>query len=128
MNEIKIHDIKGLVDIPDISIYIYMALWIVGCAMIFLLIFLLYRFFKSRGKNKRREYYKILENLNLNEAKESAYTITKYGRLLAHTPREEKLIGELIEELAKYKYKKEVKTLDDDIKITFGRFMDIVDV
>ncbi len=128
MNEIKIHDIKGLVDIPDISIYIYMILWIVACAVIFIMIFLLYKFFKNRGKNKRKEYYKILKDLDLNKAKESAYTITKYGRLLAHTQREEKLINELIEELEKYKYKKKVKSLDDDIKIAFGRFMDSVDV
>ena len=128
MNEIKIHDIKGLVNIPDISLYIYMFLWILGCAAFFLIIFLFYKFFQNRNKNVRKQYYQILKELDLSYAKHSAYTITKYSSLLAQTQREKKLVKELVEELEKYKYKKEVEPLNDEIKISFGRFMDIIDV
>lgn len=128
VNEIKIHDIKGLVDIPDFSLYIYMLLWILGIIFIFAFVFLLYRFFKNRNKGKRKEYYRILKELELDDAKQSAYTITKYARLLAQNEREVKLCDEMIEELEQFKYKKDVEPLSDDVKILFGRFMDIVDV
>lgn len=128
MNEIKIHDIKGLVDIPDISLYIYMFLWILASAAIFLTVFLLYKFFQNRNKNQRKQYYQILKELDLNNTKESAYTITKYSQLLAQTQREKKLLNELIEELEKYKYKKKVEPFKDETKIIFGRFMDNIDV
>jgi len=128
MNEIKIHDIKELVEIPDISFYIYITLWILGIAFIFAIIFLIYKFFYNRNKNERKKYYKILKEVDLSNSKQSAYTISKYTRLLATSQREEKLVEELIEELDSYKYKKEVEELNDDVKIIFARFMDSVDV
>lgn len=128
MNEIKIHDIKNLVEIPDISLYLYMLLWILGIAFIFILIFMIYRFFQNKYNNDRKKYYKVLEELDLKDSKQSAYTISKYVRLLAKNEREKRLANELIEELEKYKYKKEVKNLEDDVKIIFARFMDSVDV
>jgi len=127
-NEIKIHDIKGLVDIPDISLYIYMTLWILGIAFVFVIIFLIYRFFYNKHRNERKRYYKILKELDLNDSKQSAYTISKYIRLLANNEREKRLAQELIEELDSYKYRKDVEKLSDDVKIIFARFMDSVDV
>ncbi len=128
MNEIKIHDIKELSDIPDFSLYIYLFLWILGILFIFILIFLLFRFFYNRDKNQRKIYYAILKKINLNDSKHSAYTITKYARLLSSNDREKRLVEELVEELESYKYKKNVEALDDNVKIVFGRFMDTVDV
>lgn len=128
MNEIKIHDIKELVEIPDISLYIYILLWALAVAIIFVFIFLIYRFFHNKYKNERKKYYKILEELDLQNSKQSAYTISKYIRLLASNEREKRLANELIEELEIYKYKKEVESFDDKVKIIFARFMDSVDV
>lgn len=128
MDEIKINDIKNLSEIPDISLYIYMLLWMLGIAFIFILIFLVYKFFYNKKGNERKKYYKTLKELDLSNAKQSAYTISKYVRLLAQSEREKRLADELIEELEKYKYKKEVKELENDIKIIFARFMDSVDV
>lgn len=128
MNEIKIHDIKNLVEIPDISLYIYMLLWILSILFIFILIFLLYKYFNNKNKNKRKEYYKILKDLDLKDSKQSAYTISKYIKLLAQNEREKRLASELIEELERYKYKKDVDEFEDDVKIIFARFMDSIDV
>jgi len=128
MNEIEIHDIKQLVDIPDFSLYIYLTLWILGVILFCIIIFLLFKYFKYRKKNKRKHYYKILKELDLNDSKNSAYIITKYARLLAISQRDKKLSSELIEELESFKYKKEVEPLSDEVKILFGRFMDNVDV
>ncbi len=128
MNEIEIHDIKQLVDIPDFSLYIYLTLWILGVILFCIIVFLLFKYFKYRKKDKRKHYYKILKKLDLNDSKNSAYIITKYARLLAISQRDKKLSSELIEELESFKYKKEVEPLSDEVKILFGRFMDNVDV
>lgn len=128
MEEIKIHDIKGLVDIPDFSFYIYSILWILGSALLFIFVFLLYKYFDNKSKNRRKAYYKILKELDLNDSRNSAYLITKYARLLSQSDREKKLSHELIDELENFKYKKEIKPLSDEVKILFGRFMDSVDV
>lgn len=128
MNDIKIHDIKELVEIPDFSFYIYSLLWILAILAFFIIIFLVYRFFSNKKRCKRKEYYKILKELDLSDAKNSAYKITKYARLLAQNEREKRISDELIEELEAFKYKKEVEPLNDNVKIIFGRFVDSVDV
>ncbi len=128
MNEIKIHDIKELSFITDFSFYIYILLWVLGLLVFFILIFLLFKKFFNREKNQRKIYYKILKEINLEDTKNSAYIITKYVRLLVSNDREKRLSKELIEALEPYKYKKSVEPFNKNIKITFERFMDSVDV
>ena len=128
MNDLKIHDIKGLVEIPDFTQYLYMALWVLGIVFFFVIIFFIFRYFYNKNRNQRKNYYKILKELDLSNAKKSAYTISKYSRLLVSNEREQKLCEELIEALDNYKYKKEVEPLNDEVKIHFGRFMDNIDV
>lgn len=128
MNELKIHDIKDLIQIPDISFYVFIALCLIIVLILLVLIFITYKYFKNKKKNKRKEYYKILKELDLKESKKSAYDISKYTRLLVSNEVEEKLFNELNEELEKFKYKKEVEPINDEVKILFGRFMDITNV
>jgi len=128
MEELKIHDIKQLVDIPDLSLYLYMLLWIIGSLLFFILIFILIKLILNRKKSKKKSYYKILKNIDLKDSKKAAYDITKYARLISQSDREKKLCAELIEQLENYKYKQNVEPLSDDFKIIFGRFMDSVDV
>ncbi|NVJ54706.1 MAG: hypothetical protein HWD90_13560 [Campylobacteraceae bacterium] len=128
IENIKIHDIKSLVDIPDFSIYIYILLIIIAIFLVVSFIFLIYKIFSNRKKDLRKEYFKILEEIDFDDSKKAAYTITKYSRLLADSPREIKLSEELIDELEEYKYKKNVKELEHNIKMQLSRFMDSVDV
>lgn len=128
MNELKIHDIKNLVEIPDISFYIFLTLCILAGLIILALLFFIYKFFKNRKNNRRKEYFRILKGLDFTNSKHTAYTITKYSRLLVSNEREEKLCLELIEELEQYKYKKDVNNLSVEAKSMFERFMDSLDV
>lgn len=128
MNELKIHDIKNLVEIPDISFYIFLTLCILAGLIILALLFFIYKFFKNRKNNRRKEYFRILKDLDFTNSKHTAYTITKYSRLLVSNEREEKLCLELIEELEQYKYKKDVNNLSVEAKSMFERFMDSLDV
>lgn len=128
MNELQLHDIKALVSIPDYSFFVFIALIILGLALVSTLAFLIFKIITNRKKDMKKEYFKILKELDLNDSKNAAYTITKYSRLLVSNEREEKLCAELIEELEVYKYKKDVNNLSKEAILTFERFMDSVDV
>lgn len=128
MNEIKIHGIKALTEIPDYSLYLYMFLWIISIIVFFIAIFLIYKYFSNRNKTSRKKYFDKLKNVDLENSKKAAYEITRYSRILARSNREKKLSNELIEELHAYKYKKTVEPLNDNIKILYGRLMDNIDV
>lgn len=124
----KIHDIKTIVEIPDNSIFIFSALIFLVLFLIFLFIVFLIKFIKNRKTNERKIYYKKLEDIDYSNTKDAAYSITVYIRLLAKSEREKKLAYEIIEELDKYKYKKEVEAIDSITKAKVETFMDVVDV
>jgi amino acid permease len=128
MTEIKIHDIKGLVEVPDYSLYIFSLVTLFAVIIICFIIYYLYKFFRNKKQNIRKWYFKKLQDIDLNSSKQSAYDITKYGMLLARTPREKQLLNDLIEKLKFYKYKKDVPSIDDETKVLFDIFMDSIDV
>ncbi len=128
MNEIKIHDIKDIVEVPDFSFYIYYGLISLAIILILIAFYFIYKFFKNKKVNIRKEYYKILEELDLTNTKNSAYLITKYGHILAQNEREKQLFYDLVEMLEIYKYKKNVPIFSEDIKVSLKIFMESLDV
>lgn len=124
----KLNDIKELEKIPDNSLFIFLALVLLGFIFLLILIFFITKLIKNRKKNPRKIYFKILKNVDFSNSKKSAYTITKYSRLIVSNEREKKLAIELIESLEKYKYKKEVENIDNEVKAKFSIFMDSLDV
>ncbi len=128
MNEIKIHDIKPLVTVVDHSLYIYYGLIVLGFLIVCAVLYFIYGFFKNKKQNIRKEYFNILENVDFTNSKLTAYTITKYGYLLAKNDREKQLLSDLILKLDRYKYKKSVPSFDEDTKASYNIFMDSLDV
>ena len=124
----KLNDIKELEKIPDNSFFIFLALVFISMVLLIIMIFSLIKFVKNRKVSPKKEYYKILKNINFENPKEFAYTFTKYSKLLITNDREKKLANELIEELEKYKYKKIVENLDEEIKAKYKIFMESLDV
>jgi hypothetical protein len=110
MPEIPLHDIKPLVEIPDYSFYYFLALLVVGSIIAVSLLFLLLKWLRSRKKfDIRKEHAKALQKIKLNDAKSAAYALTKYGATFQNdSERHQKIYHELLDALAKYKYKKEV--------------------
>jgi len=126
---IDIHDIKPIVEIPDISIYFYYGLIVLLITLGSIVLFFIYKFFKPKKRSEEYKYYEILQNIDFKNTKKTAYDISKYGRLLAKDEREKRLILELIELLSIYKYKKETKsTISNEIKTKFQIFMESIDV
>ena len=124
----KLHDIKELEKIPDNSIFLFSFLLFLIILIFTIIIFFIIKFFKNKKQNERKKYYKILQNISFKDSKQDAYLITKYSRLLIKSQRERKLCDELIEELEKFKYKKDVEKIDDKVKAKFSTFMDSLDV
>jgi hypothetical protein len=108
--EIPLHDIKPLVAIPDYSFYYFMALVIIGSLITVGLFFLLVKWLRRRKKfDVRKEHAKALQNIKLTDAKKAAYALSRYGATFANdSQRHQKIYQELLDELSRYKYKKEI--------------------
>lgn len=124
----KLHDIKELEKIPDYSIFIFSFLIFFVILILLIILFFFIKFLKNRGKTPKKQYFEILKNIDFNDSKKFAYTFTKYSRLIVSNDREKKLATELIDELEKYKYKKDVEKIDEKTKAKYSIFMDSLDV
>jgi cellulose synthase/poly-beta-1,6-N-acetylglucosamine synthase-like glycosyltransferase len=128
MNELQLNDIKNLVQIPDYSIYFYYGLIMLIISIFIAIIYIIYNYLKNRKQNIRKIYFKKLKSVDFKNSKQSAYKITKYGYLLVKTHKEKQFLEDLIDQLDKYKYKKNVPIIDDNVKNSFHIFMDILNV
>ncbi|BAK72531.1 MAG: hypothetical protein AB7S49_08450 [Arcobacter sp.] len=124
----KLNDIKELEKIPDNSIFIFALLVFLGILVLLSIVFLIIKFLKNRKKSPRKIYFEILKQIDFEDAKKSAYLITKYARLVASNEREKKLANELIDELEKYKYRKNVEIINNEIKNKYSIFLEALDV
>lgn len=124
----KLHDIKELEKIPDNSIFVFSTLIFFAILILLIILFFLIKFIKNKKQNPKKQYFEILKNIDFNDSKKFAYTFTKYSRLIVSNDREKKLAAELIDELEKYKYKKDVEKVDEKTKAKHSIFMDSLDV
>lgn len=129
MKDIPLHDIKGLVEVPDNSfLYLLMIIGvIVAIVLIPLIIWMLKKYKKNRSVNLRKEYLQKIHSINTQNAKEAAYEMSKYGRLLAESAREIEVLESLDSRLEKYKYKKDVEKLDDDTLAYYQLLLEVLD-
>ena len=124
----KLHDIKELEKIPDNSIFVFSTLIFFAILILLIILFFLIKFIKNKKQNPKKQYFEILKNIDFNDSKSFAYIFTKYSRLIVSNEREKKLANELIDELEKYKYKKDVEKIDEKTKAKYSIFMDSLDV
>jgi len=126
---IEIHDIKPIVAIPDISIFIYYGLFWLLFIVLCIVGYFLYIFLKPKEKSLESIWYGKLQKIDLQDTKNAAYAISKYGQLLAKDERQVRLIEELHDELSFYKYKKNItEELTPNIKNKYKIFMETLDV
>jgi len=92
---IEIHDIKPIVAIPDISIFIYYGLFWLLFIVLCIVGYFLYIFLKPKEKSLESIWYGKLQKIDLQDTKNAAYAISKYGQLLAKDERQVRLIEEL---------------------------------
>ncbi len=123
----RLKDIKPLVEISDFSFYAYIFALIISFLLFFILFYKLMKIFKKKRVDKRKEMIETLRNIDIEDSKRAAYTITKLGRELVWDDRSFKIFEELLRRLQRYKYKKEVSKLDDEVKRYLQLFLETVD-
>lgn len=120
-------DIRDIKPIFDLSDYYLTLLALLGAiALLIVIVLLLKKFFK---RDKVREMWiKELKNIDPNSAKEAAYTITKYGRLVVKDEKNKEVLNSLIKKLETYKYRKDVpEKLDEESMNYYKLFMESID-
>ena len=129
MNDIPLHDIKPLVDVPDSSLSMLIILIAVVLALIVTaLAFWLYKKFKkSKAVNLRKVYLKKIHEVDTSNAKQAAYEISAYARYIVQSDKEKALLDSLDARLTQYKYKKSVEALDEETIGHFHVFLEVLD-
>jgi hypothetical protein len=126
--ENELRDIKPLLEIPDSSYYIFIALLVmVGVVLIALGVFLVKKFWTNRKINIKKLYLKELKELDWSETKKSAYTLTELGRELATEERSKEIYGQILPMLEQYKYRKEVPSLDEETLKQYELLVHVLD-
>lgn len=110
----ELRDIKPLLEIPDHSYAIYVAVLLLFGLLLFSVVFIVLRkLWLNRKENRKKIYFERLKNVNWEKTKESAYDVTYYGRLLADEPRSQEIYSQIVPMLEPYKYRKDVPEIDD---------------
>ena len=124
---LPIRDIKPLLPIPDVSVYFFIGLVAIGTLVLIAgLIYLLRWWRQHRKRDPRIEWLAALDRIDYNNPKKAAYTMTRYGRLLAEERRQKEILSQLLPRLERYKYKKEVPPLDEETKRFMKLFIEMV--
>lgn len=124
---IEINDIKPPVDVPDYSLYLFIALLFFALVIVIAFFYWIYKLFK-KNNTIEKQYLEELKNMDFDDTKDAAYLITKYIRVLAKDERQKKISTELINLLHEYKYKKDVKPLSAKVKAKLEIFIESVHV
>jgi len=123
-----IKDIKPMVEIPDMSLWLYWGVVILGIVILgAALFFLIRRILSLREENRARRYLEALHRVEWSDPKKAAYTITRYGRLLATDERRKELFSQLLPLLERYKYRKNVGPVDEETKRRFELYRQVCD-
>ena len=117
-------------EVPDSSFTLFVILTVVVTALVSGGLFLLYKFLKARKRiNYRKIHYKTLKKVNFSEPKKAAYTITESGRFFAEdSERVYEAYENLVDRLEPYKYRKEVRTIDDETRSYYKIYLEMIDV
>ena len=123
-----IKDIKPMVEIPDYSLWLYWGVIILGLLIIAGALFLLVRWMLAhRQASRAKQYLEALHRIDWHDPKHAAYTVTRYGRLLATDERRKELFEQLLPLLERYKYRKEVGPVDEETRRRFELYRQVCD-
>lgn len=124
----ELRDIKPYIQGNDLLYWLFVLFFLVVIlALIFWLAAMIINLVKRRKTDMRTEYIKKLKSINWDNPKESAYTISRYGRLVATDSRSKEIFDQLESLLIKYKYKKFVDNADQETINYYNLFMDVLD-
>lgn len=114
MAELK--DIRPIFELSDYIVPICLGFF--GLLALILLVFLLFKLRKYFTKDVAKiQALAILHNLDYQQAKQTAYDFSKYAAILLNTKNEleQRRFQQLNEDLKRYKYKKDVDDLQENL-------------
>ena len=120
-----ITDIEDIVSIKDFSLYIDFALVALSIVMIYF-IFKFYKKKKNRPLTKKELALKAYKSIDFTNPKRASYLITKYGYVLSTDKKSQEIFKELMKDLTRYKYKKNVDDFDDKTIGLYNLFLEVV--
>ncbi len=124
----ELRDIKPYMQGNDLLYWLFVAFCVVVIlALIFWLAAMMVKWVKRKKIDIRKEYIKQLKSINWDNPKESAYAISRYGRLVATDSRSKEIFDQLESMLIKYKYKKIVDSADQETINYYNLFMEVLD-
>ena len=124
----ELRDIKPLLEIPDMSYYLYIGfLTFIGLMLLGVLFFIVKKFWIDRKKDIRKLYFKQLKEVDWNRPKESAYAVTSLGRELLVDDRSRDIYRGLVIMLEQYKYRKDVPKVDDETIQQYNLLVHVLD-
>ncbi len=121
----KLKDIRGIVEIPDISYYIFLSIVLAVAIVVVVAIIYLLNMIKNRKKSKRKYYISKLKNIDFSDSKRAAYEITKYARKVADTKQSKGILEQLLKELDRYKYVKNPPEFSQESKKYLQLFLEV---
>lgn len=127
--DIPLHDIMPLVEVPDTSIYWFIALIIVILVVFASVVIWFLKWKKAKKITQRQLHYMALEKIDLKNPKQSAYIISKEGYFFAQD--NERTFGayqNLFKRLEPYKYAPTVEKIDEETLGYYHLYLGIIDV
>lgn len=128
--DIPLHDIKPLLEIEEYSLYYLIGVSAIAVFILFAIIYLVLKWLKNRNAfNIRKEHFKLLNQVDLSDAKKAAYDITFYGNSFSDdSPRHSEMYKNLVDRLESYKYKKSVDKIDSEVIGYIELYRGMIDV
>ncbi len=128
--DIPLHDIKDIVEVQEYSFYYFLGTLIFALVVFGALAYLLYKYIQKRNAyNQRKEHYKLLQGIDLQETKKAAYAITDYGYIFKDDgERQAGMYANIVARLEQYKYKKSVDAFDDETLGYIELYKGMIDV
>jgi hypothetical protein len=129
MGEIKeLADIKPYLTIEDYSFYWLSAIIFFAVVLLALLLWIaISRFLEYKKKNRDKFYLRKIQSVDWKDAKQAAYEVTYFGRLITKDKRSKEIYDQLLPLLECYKYKKEIPKLDKQSLSLYNLFVQVLD-
>ena len=128
--DIPLHDIKTIVEVKEYSLYYLLGLSALAAVFVLGITYLIYRYFKNKNSyNQRKDHFKIISDVDLDDTKKAAYTITIYGATFKNDgDRQHGMYENLTSRLERYKYKKSVEKFDQETLNYIELYKEMIDV
>jgi hypothetical protein len=124
----ELRDIKPLLEIPDYSYTVFIVLAFFMAFIILTLLFIFFRkFFSNHKKDIKKVYFQRIKNVDWKHSKQAAYEVTFFGRLLSDEPRVKEIYTQLVPMLNQYKYRREVPVIDEETLKQYNLLVHIID-